>query len=408
MTTGMTSRGLALLEQACAVLADEQIDELDDAALGEAITAVHGCVSLLEAQRSRFIRAFDARRGFASRASSMACWLRDVCHLTASAASSLVEVARHLPSLPAAERAFLRGEIGLPHARVMAGLVGDIGPDQARGGEELLVEIARSHDAGLVRDVARQLREDADAEATQQDANAMHARRRLDLSPAIEGGGYLDGRLDSEGMATAMAALDSMMAPVAGDTRTPRQRRADAFVELCRRQLDRGELPVRGGQRPHVTLTVSVDRLRGEAGAPAAQLDWAGPVTMETARRMICDARITTVVVDERGEPRVVGPEVEVVPFWLRRALVVRDGGCVMPGCHARPGYCDGHHLVPLLDGGATALGNLALLCRRCHRRVHEDGMNLRRTDDGGWEVTDPVGHVRRREPRPPPLRRAS
>jgi hypothetical protein len=44
----------------------------------------------------------------------------------------------------------------------------------------------------------------------------------------------------------------------------------------------------------------------------------------------------------------------------LRRALAVRDGGCVFPGCDAPPSWADAHHIVPWHQGGATELSNLA------------------------------------------------
>jgi hypothetical protein len=64
---------------------------------------------------------------------------------------------------------------------------------------------------------------------------------------------YLDGVLDTEGGALLRTALDAVMGPpVKDDERTPAQRRADALTDLARRQLDGGELPVVGGQRPHL------------------------------------------------------------------------------------------------------------------------------------------------------------
>jgi hypothetical protein len=39
-----------------------------------------------------------------------------------------------------------------------------------------------------------------------------------------------------------------------------------------------------------VSLTAGLDTLQRLAGAPAAELDWAGPVSAETLRRIACDA----------------------------------------------------------------------------------------------------------------------
>ena len=70
-----------------------------------------------------------------------------------------------------------------------------------------------------------------------------------------------------------------------------------------------------------------------------------------------------------------------MVPAGIRRAVVVRDGGCRFPGCDRPPGWCDAHHAVHWADGGETKLGNLALLCRPHHRVVHEGGFGIEMVD---------------------------
>jgi hypothetical protein len=44
-------------------------------------------------------------------------------------------------------------------------------------------------------------------------------------------------------------------------------------------------------------------------------------------------------------------------------------------------------------DGGETTLDNTALLCRRHHRLVHEEGFSLSRAPDGTLIFHDPHGH---------------
>lgn len=53
------------------------------------------------------------------------------------------------------------------------------------------------------------------------------------------------------------------------------------------------------------------------------------------------------------------------------RALAVRDGGCVIPGCSRPPAWCDAHHVVWWSRGGKTVLENLVLLCTSDHTAVH-------------------------------------
>ena len=75
------------------------------------------------------------------------------------------------------------------------------------------------------------------------------------------------------------------------------------------------------------------------------------------------------------GEVLDVGRRTRTISPALRRALAARDRHCRFPGCAAT--RCDGHHVEHWAQGGATALGNLVLLCRRHHRAVHEEGFRV-------------------------------
>jgi hypothetical protein len=101
------------------------------------------------------------------------------------------------------------------------------------------------------------------------------------------------------------------------------------------------------------------------------ELDDAGGITAEAARRLACDAGLSRVIVGASSEPLDVGRRAPVVPPGLRRALVVRDRGCRFPGCDRPHPWTDAHHIVHWADGGPTSASNLVLLCRRHHRAVH-------------------------------------
>ena len=96
-----------------------------------------------------------------------------------------------------------------------------------------------------------------------------------------------------------------------------------------------------------------------------------------------------------------VGRKTRTVPPRIRRALQARDRSCRFPGCTAR--RCDAHHVEHWIDGGATSLDNLVLLCRRHHRSVHEGGFELRQHRDGTTAFLRPNGTVLEAAP-PPPL----
>lgn len=91
--------------------------------------------------------------------------------------------------------------------------------------------------------------------------------------------------------AVMRSALSPLAKPLPKDPRSAAaKRRADALVELARRVLNAGTLPVEGGVRPHVGLTVDVAESRRHSGV--VDLDWGGTVSIQTARRTCCDAEI--------------------------------------------------------------------------------------------------------------------
>jgi 5-methylcytosine-specific restriction protein A len=72
---------------------------------------------------------------------------------------------------------------------------------------------------------------------------------------------------------------------------------------------------------------------------------------------------------------------------------MVRDGGCVFPGCDRKPKWCDAHHLKPWEDDGPTDLDNGCLLCRRHHTLIHHRGWTLERAaGTGTFTATSPDG----------------
>jgi hypothetical protein len=117
-----------------------------------------------------------------------------------------------------------------------------------------------------LRDLARYARHVVDPDGFLKDENENFEQRHLHISQA----GHMfiiEGALDPEGGAalkTAIDALSKRHAP--DDERTPRQRRADALTEIVFHAMDEGKLPKRNGVRPHITVTTTLEGLKGELG----------------------------------------------------------------------------------------------------------------------------------------------
>jgi len=116
-------------------------------------------------------------------------------------------------------------------------------------------------------------------------------------------------------------------------------------------------------------------------------------VAAATSRRLACDAGVVHWLEGAEGQPLSVGRKTRSIPPAIRRALQRRDGGCRFPGCTCSR-FVDAHHIQHWADGGETSLDNLALLCRRHHRLVHEGGFGIRKSMIGALEFTNPAGAV--------------
>ena len=124
-------------------------------------------------------------------------------------------------------------------------------------------------------------------------------------------------------------------------------------------------------------------------------------VSAETSQRLACDASRVIMRHDSDGRLLEISARTRTIPPALRRALQHRDQGCRFPGCGARFGQ--GHHIRHWAQGGPTTLSNLALLCRRHHRAVHEEGYQVERQADGDLQFRHPSGGAiptSRRRPR--------
>lgn len=327
--------------------------------------AVSGAIGVLDQA------AEQAPDGEMTMALSCATWLSYNLQISSSAAHAQVHLARQLPSLPATAAAFERGEISPQHASVIVRAVESVArsggePDQA---EALMLQEAHRRDPrDLLRWGLTLLHQLAPQEMVAEEER-RHRRRYLRLSEAFDGGYDLEGYLDPEGGATLKTALNGLLGPrPKDDERTPGQRRADGLVEIASRALDRGDLPVRGGQRPHLTITATLETLRGDSGAPAALLDWGFPISGKALRRIARDAEITPILLSAKGDPLHVGRKYRTATPKMSKALAERDRNCVWPGCDRPPEWSQRHHELPWLLGGKTEIDGMCLLCIRHHR----------------------------------------
>jgi hypothetical protein len=243
--------------------------------------------------------------------------------------------------------------------------------------ESTLASQARTADAWVVRSLGKELltRIDQDGpppdeQELAQPVNSLRYRRThtgrmvftADIDP--EAGEELEGLL------TALAK------PTAQDERHRTQRLGDAMAEVVHLAAKAEDLPVHGGEKPHLTVTLDYNALL--EGIGTATLEGGALLCPKSARRIACDAHILPIVLNGTSVPLDVGRKYRFVTPDQRRALVARDKGCAYPGCHRPPRWADAHHIKHWLDGGLTDLDNMVLLCRGHHRLIHHSEWDVK------------------------------
>ncbi|WP_254777829.1 HNH endonuclease signature motif containing protein [Rhodococcus triatomae] len=380
-------------------------------------------IAVWEAQRVAVVAEVERRctredHGFASTKG----WLSSVTVVSPGAAGRIVELGAGLAEHPAVAEAFDAGRIAFEHALLIVRFCTK--PPKGMPAEALpgcVAALLAAADGPLARtDGVRTAIAKLEAifESDDQPASEDTDRNELYVSKTLNGRVAIRGDVDAVTGEMLLTALSKYSAPQPAsegtpDARAPRQRRADGLTQLLSMLLAFGDLGVEGGERPHLSVHVhardlgqdrreeyarrtqpadNTDTHPADPGDPADVADlsdlaevrgiawspWMGPLTINTARLLGCDANVTAIILDEHGAPLSVGRTHRTITRAQRTALAARDGGCAFPGCGATAAWCEGHHIRHWADGGPTDLDNLVLLCGTHHRLLH--------TTD--WEVT--------------------
>ena len=370
--------------------------------LGQVLVDCRQIINRVEGFAAEATRRFEKSGAYTDGAMGIVPWLKDKAKLSGADAAQRVQVARQLEQLPRTEEALARGEIGFEHAVAMARSAEHLGSAAVRKAEATLLKSATATDAGAFVGIVKDFEHRVDADSALAEANRAYQRRYLSIGEPVNGLARIDGQLVPEAAATIRSAIEPFMKPGKNDDRTAGQRMHDALVEALRRGRTHRARPngadeaatlpgIADTSAPRVQLIIktSVDTLAGIKGAPAGELQWGGTIAAETVRRLACDSAITRITGLGELEAEITHAT-RTTPPSTRRALVARDGHCVFPGCDRPPPWCQSHHLKFWGDGGPTKLDNLGLVCTAHHRKVHEEGWTLERTD-GRWLARPPT-----------------
>jgi len=346
----------------------------------DAVDGSHRHASRIQRELLGFIAEVDRRQLWrASGARDMAHWLSMRQGISRWKASRWIAAGHALEHLTDLARALSSGDLGI----------------------DKVVELARfatfESEAGLiswaryVSNAAVRRRADLEVRRTIEDVRDAEHARFLNWWWLDDGNRLgLEAELPSSQGAIVARALqrvsDSIpLMPGEGDPAFAPARRADALVALCSNRIAVDADP----DRATVVVHARLGDLVGTDGA--AEVEDGGRIHPETARRLLCDARVQTVLEDGSGEPVRLGRLSREPTPGMMRQLRYRDGECRFPGCGARR-FTQAHHIVWWSEGGTTDLENLVLVCFFHHRLVHEHGWSLHRERDGSVDWIKPDG----------------
>jgi 5-methylcytosine-specific restriction endonuclease McrA len=375
--------------------------------LGDEIAELSAHLDAATARLLALIREFDARQGWSNGFRSCAHWLSWRVGLDIGAARERVRVARALATLPRLAGALARGELSYAKVRALTRVA-------TAATEERLLAVGRAGTAVHVERIVRGWRQ-VDRQAEAAESARQHASRALHVVQDDDGTVVVRGRLAPEVGALLLRALaaaretlyqqahaaqqaraargaDEPWPDPAQEPPTMAQQQADALALLAETALDHGLDPGAPGERYQVVVHVDAQVLADPAEPGQSVLEDGPRVPAGTSRRLACDASRVVMRHDADGRLVEIGARTRTIPPALRRALHHRDRGCRFPGCGVRAG--EGHHVRHWAEGGPTTLSNLAVLCRRHHRAVHEEGYRVERQADGALRFRRPDGRV--------------
>lgn len=210
----------------------------------------------------------------------------------------------------------------------------------------------------------------------------------------------------ADGVVFRPTNVDEAGDPIASDHRSRAQQDHDALATALLVAASSARLPSLGGAAPVLVVHIEADAFTTGEGTACIDGD---PVPLATALHVACSGAIQRITTTRDGRILRIGTEERVFNRHQRRAIALRDGGCVIPGCGVRAEWCEIHHVEEHARGGPTHTDNGVLLCWFHHRFLDHNGWRIRMRE-GVPEVSPPRwldGTRSWRPARPPGVRSA-
>jgi hypothetical protein len=376
------------------------VSDTSDEELYDAVVGGEPARRRATAQRFRQLAEFDARNlaaRFRVTTAYWYAWKTGVSHSTARReVTAAVKLVGHFPAVMDALEA---GEISVDHAHVISRAANPrIVEGLAAIQKELLEDAKEMRFAAWKRHVG--------ALADELDLDGGHDPDKdssigISVIENFDGTFRIEGTLSQEDGLVFKTEVDRLADQIFRNTKNdietangdhPHEFRgrqffnAKALVEMARRSAARNAGDSKP-PRPEVILVwdLATNTPTTEDGSP---------IRPEVFRNLATDAMWRAMWTDD-GVPLKLGRTRRLASADQRRALAVRDGGCIFPKCPRPPSHCRSHHAAHYgRDDGETDLDNLFLLCPTHHGLIHTKGWTTELNPDQTLTWTTPAGEI--------------
>ncbi|MEO7556335.1 MAG: DUF222 domain-containing protein, partial [Acidimicrobiales bacterium] len=233
---------------------------------------------LLEAKLTAALGDFDSHKLWElDDRLSLKDWLRVHGRMTDLGAARLARLAQRLRDLPTTAAAWHNGTLSSGQVRVVTAPLTDRRRASFADHEDELIQRLATLDVTDTDTVMREWREAFDATHTTTAPDEPDRWLHHSRSLGDRGEGHFS--LDAASAAILDAALAVAETPDTPDgPRMPSEKRADAFMDICRFYLDHHDRPAKRRHAPHVSLVVTPVQLEdGLAGRTMCGRTIAGP-----------------------------------------------------------------------------------------------------------------------------------
>ncbi len=249
--------------------------------------------------------------------------------------------------------------------------------------EQLLTDSARRFAPQDFRQIVTRVADSVNPDGVLADDRIAEGCRGISIWQGRDGRYHIKGQMTPVLAHRMRAVLDPLTAPQHGpdgdDLRRPDQRLHDAVDDVFERILRSAGLSDAGGVPATLIVTIDHQSLLDATGY--GRLADGHPVAVETLLQAAAEAEIIPAVLASSGKVLALGRTRRIADRHQTAALIARDGGCSFPSCDRPPAWCERHHVRSWLEGGATDVDNLTLVCSYHHHHFERQGWECRMID---------------------------